>query len=242
MKEKERARKERKLEELIVSPKMMSQHISSMLEHLRMGPLKKAKVPIENDDTNTTQAPSAPSHQSTTTSVAGATATTTTMMTTTTTERASDNAAMLARGNGAVQSNYDETDNSRISVVINETRKKSLRDIPNGMVNLMECEKKFDPRKRYSIGNGDLRVNGKSRELSPTPTRIIQQRKLSADMRLRGSNNQLSEDYVLRRPVRLRSLTTNFEVYDSLHTKALDVSTTQFFYFTYKFNHIRTVS
>lgn len=98
-----------------------------------------------------------------------------------------------------------------------DLRKKSLKEIPGGMINIIEHDKAFDPRKRYSIGNGDVRLNGKSVK--------NQQRKLSADMRLRGSNSQLSDEHFARRPVRLRNMTSNFEVYDSLHIKAVDVST-----------------
>lgn len=179
-----------------------------MLEHLRMGPLKKTKVPNDSEDLPIPPPP--PPLQP--------------LQSRQTAIEPSNHPTVVVKGNGTIQNNNDEVDNSCISVTINETRKKSLKEIPNGVVNLMECEKKFDPKKRYSIGNGDLRVNGKSRELSPS-TRMTQQRKLSADMRLRGSNNHLHDEYVMRRPVRLKSLTTNFEVYDSLHTKATDVST-----------------
>lgn len=197
---------------------MMSRNINSMLEHLRVGPLKRIKVPSESsDDGQQKQQQDQPPQQ-------GSSTTTTIATTTSTFDELSGTSSMNARGNGSVVTCSDEVDNRRgISVVINDTRKKSLKEIPNGVVGIIDGEKKFDPRKRYSISNGDLRANGKGRELSPAPMKQ-QQRKLSADMRLRGSNNQLTDDYLLRRPVRLRSLCTNFEVYDSLHTKALDVS------------------
>lgn len=198
-----------------------------MLEHLRVGPLKRIKVPSESSDDGQQkqqqdqqqqqQPPQQGQPSSTTTSAAAAAITTF--------DELSGTSSMNARGNGSVVSCSDEVDNNRrVSVLINDTRKKSLKEIPNGVVGIIDAEKKFDPRKRYSISNGDLRSNGKGRELSPATMKQQQQRKLSADMRLRGSNNQLTDDYLLRRPVRLRSLCTNFEVYDSLHTKALDVS------------------
>lgn len=109
------------------------------------------------------------------------------------------------------------------NIVVSEVRKKSLKDIPNGTAKLIDCGKKFDTRKRCSIGNGELKVNGKTREVSPT-ARVSQQRKLSADMRLRSANYNVNDDYVIRRPVRLKCMTTNLEVYDSLHTKAGNVS------------------
>lgn len=108
-------------------------------------------------------------------------------------------------------------------IVVSEVRKKSLKDVPNGTAKLIDCGKKYDARKRYSIGNGELRVSGKSREVSPTP-RMAQQQKLSADMRLR-TGTYSGEDYVARRPVRLKCMSNNLEVYDSLHTKAGNVST-----------------
>lgn len=187
----------------------MSQHINSMLEHLRMGPLKRIKVPNDGDDSG--QKPQQQQQASQQKQEQPSTA-------------FDSSSSVNAKGNGTVLSSGDEVDNSRVSVVINDTRKKSLKEIPNGVVGIIDTDKKYDPRKRYSISNGDLRTNCKTRELSPA-TMKQQQRKLSADMRLRGSNSQLTDDYLLRRPVRLRSMCTNFEVYDSLHTKAMDVST-----------------
>ncbi|XP_031623820.1 nitric oxide synthase [Contarinia nasturtii] len=182
---------------------MMSQHINSMLEHLRVGPLKRTIRPNDGDDSGQQKQQQQQQNEQPSTTLDSCSST------------------MNAKGNGAIMSSGDEVDNSRVSVVINETRKKSLKEIPNGVVGIIDTEKKFDPRKRFSISNGDLR-NGKARELSPATTMKQQQRKLSADMRLRGSNSQLTDDYLLRRPVRLRSMCTNFEVYDSLHTKAMD--------------------
>lgn len=186
---------------------MMSQHINTMLEHLR-APLKRIKVPNDGDDGGQKQQQQQQASQQKPEQPSTA---------------PDSSSSTNAKGNGAILTSADEADNSRVSVVINDTRKKSLKEFPNGVVGIIDAEKKYDPRKRYSISNGDLRVNNKARELSPA-TMKQQQRKLSADMRLRGSNSQLTDDYLLRRPVRLRSMCTNFEVYDSLHTKAMDVS------------------
>lgn len=194
----------------------MSQHLNSMLEHLRVGPLKRI-MPNDGDDGGQQKQPEQqlqqqPQQEGKQPSTA----------------LDSYSSTMNAKGNGAILTSVDEVDNSRVSVVISDTRKKSLKEIPNGVVGILDTERKFDSRKRYSISNGDLRIDGKARELSPAATIKQQQRKLSADMRLRGSNSQLTDDYLLRRPVRLRSMCTNFEVYDSLHTKAMDVSTFKF--------------
>lgn len=108
------------------------------------------------------------------------------------------------------------------NIAVSEVRKKSLKDVPNGTDKLIDCGKKTDTRKRYSIGNGELRVNGKTREVSPT-TRMAQQRKLSADMRLRSGIHNAGDEYVGRRPVRLKCMMNNLEVYDSLHTKAVSI-------------------
>lgn len=112
-------------------------------------------------------------------------------------------------------------------VVTEVARKKSLRDVPDATGQLIDGNKKYEGRKRYSIGNGELRVNGKTREVSPT-ARMAQQRKLSADMRLRTGNYNMGEDYIIRRPVRLKSMSNNLETYDSLHTKAGYVSACHF--------------
>lgn len=186
-----------------------------MLEHLRMRPLKKTKTTAANDNNPTS-----------TSSFTLATSTKSLTMSTNSSDTIDDNPGTFIKGNRENQKRHndnddDDVDNVKVSVTINETRKISLKEIPNGTLGLLECEKNFDPKKRYSIGNGDLR-NGKSYELSLTPRSM--QRKLSADMRLRGSNNQLNDDYAIRRPVRLRSMATNFEVYDSLHVRAIDVS------------------
>lgn len=214
---------------------MMSRNINSMLEHLRVGPLKRIKVPSESSedgqqqkqqDQQDEQQSSQQQQQQPLLPQQGQSSSTMATFD----EQSGTSSPMNARGNGSAVSCSDEVDNRRVSVLINDTRKKSLKEIPNGVVGIIDAEKRFDPRKRYSISNGDLRTNGgvaggKGRELSPAAMRQ-QQRKLSADMRFRGgSNNQLNDDYLLRRPVRLRSICSKSEVYDSLHSKALDVST-----------------
>lgn len=218
-----------------------------MLEHLRMGPLKRTKATNDASDDGNGQK-SHPQQQGSESNQEKQQQQTSSPLPHPPQQQSSRqdrlsktfdffgscNSGVLTKGNGTILMGDDDVDNSqRISVVINETspRKKSLKEIPNGVVTMIEVDKKFDPRKRYSIGNGDLRINGKSRELSPTPRTLQQQRKLSADMRLRGSNSALTEEYLMRRPVRLKSMCTNFEVYDSLHTKAIDVSTIQNMFF-----------
>lgn len=198
---------------------MMSRNINSMLEHLRVGPLKRIKVPSEsNDDGQQKQQQEEDHEQQEQQQQQQGQPSTATLD-----ELSGTSSSMNARGNGSVVSCSDQVDNRRVSVLINDTRKKSLKEIPNGVVGIIDAEKKFDARKRYSISNGDLRSNGKGRELSPA-TMKPPQRKLSADMRFRGSNNLLTDDYLLRRPVRLKHVATSYEVYDSLHTKSLDVS------------------
>lgn len=119
--------------------------------------------------------------------------------------------------------NINTNDERHENIVVSEVRKKSLKDVPNGTEKLIDCGTKYDTRKRYSIGNGELRVNGKTREVSPT-ARLAQNRKLSADMRLRSGAYNVSDEYVSRRPVRLKCMMNNLEVYDTLHTKAGNVS------------------
>lgn len=193
---------------------MMSQHINSMLEHLRVGPLKRVKATTDNDVVNAASSTINQQEQPTQIQIANVSSNSAIGPTTATT--------LSMKGNGRIPHHSDDVDNKRISVVINETRKRSLKDMPNGVANLIESERKFDPRKRYSISNGDIR-DGKSRELSPAP-RTLQQRKLSADMRVRCSASQFTDDYLIRRPIRLKSMSTNYETYDSLHVKAIDVS------------------
>lgn len=119
--------------------------------------------------------------------------------------------------------NINTNDERHENIVVSEVRKKSLKEIPNGTDKLIDCGTKYDTRKRYSIGNGELRVSGKTREISPT-ARLAQNRKLSADMRLRSGAYNAADEYVSRRPVRLKCIMNNLEVYDTLHTKADNVS------------------
>lgn len=149
---------------------MMSQHINSMLDHLRLGPLKKSAKGID-----------------------------------------SENAVAAGNGNGC-----DGTD--KVCVVIND-----LKSIDNDL--------NFDPKKRYSIpapngGSENGECRHRSRELSPAPPRGSQ-RKMSQDLRFKGSTNHINDEAelaLIRRPIKLKDTTTLFETYDSLHSEAVDVS------------------
>lgn len=149
-----------------------------MLDHLRLGPLKKSTKGIE-----------------------------------------SENAAAPANGNGC-----DATD--KVCVVIND-----LKTNDNDL--------NFDPKKRYSIPapnggseNGECKHRNREPQLSPAAPRGSQ-RKMSQDLRFKGSCNQINDDADLaqiRRPIKLKDTTTLFETYDSLHTEAVDVSYFIYFY------------
>lgn len=141
-----------------------------MLDHLRLGPLKKSTKGIE-----------------------------------------SENAAASANGNGC-----DATD--KVCVVINDSK-------------TIDSDLNFDPKKRYSIpapngGSENGECRHRSRELSPAHPRGSQ-RKMSQDLRFKGSSNHINDEAelaLIRRPIKLKDTTTFFETYDSLHTEAVDVS------------------
>lgn len=175
---------------------MMSQHINSVLDHLRLGPLKKS--PKDSIGENETAS-----------------------------ENVSTVSVIKVNGNG-----YDAVDKISV-VVINDEEKNVLK--MTDVTTAAGCIEKFDHKKRYSIpapngGGGGHHDNGdaryRSRELSPAAPRNMQ-RKLSQDLRFRGSNSHINEDAFelarLKRPVKLKSMTSTFETYDSLHTKAVEV-------------------
>lgn len=157
---------------------MMSQHLNTVLEHLKMSHLKKSsKVPA-----------SLPS-------VAGLSLDET------------DNNRTLLNHNG---------NNSSTTLTI-ESKIETISQ--NGSLVAFESNKK-----RHSIsvhGNGDIKMKS-GRELSPS-TRSSQ-RKLSQDMRFRGINGEDGTPIQIR-PVKLKSMCTKAESYDTLHCRgAVQVS------------------
>lgn len=155
----------------------MSQHLNTVLEHLKMSHLKKSpKLPA-----------SLPS---------------------------------------VANINLNETDNRTLvnhngnnsSTTLNVETK--IETIPqNGTLGTFDTNKK-----RHSIsvhGNGDIKMKS-GRELSPS-TRSSQ-RKLSQDMRFRGVNGEDGSQIQIR-PVKLKSMCTRAESYDTLHCRgAVQVS------------------
>lgn len=192
---------------------MMSQHINSVLDHLRLGPLKKSpKDSIENEVAESVTSAAAPPPSDVTTTATAA--------------------VIKVNGNG-----YDVVDKISVVVINDEVEQKNAVKVTGLTMGSLE---KFDPKKRYSIPapngggnhhqhheNGATDPRHRSRELSPAAPRNMQ-RKLSQDLRFRGSNTHINEDAFelarLKRPVKLKSMTSTFETYDSLHTKAVEVS------------------
>lgn len=131
----------------------------------------------------------------------------------------------------------DEVD--KISVVINDVKKAknyfNNKDGPNCVGHA--SDEKFDPRKRFSVpggqnqnavtvkhGNGDIQHCSGNKELLASPRNMP--RKLSQDLR-RGINFPVDDGFECskyRKPVKLKSMISHYETYDSLYTKALEVS------------------
>lgn len=210
----------------------MSHHLNTMLEHLRMGPRKKTKtsnvVTNECDGTSTTGSNDNRKDG----------------------DKDKINVCCSDINGQIIMLNTCDSidDNQKLNQQTN--RSIESQTVTNHIDPLNGLQ--FDPRKRYSVpaatiqylhhssaagpncgattggqvANGTVRKS--SRELSPIPRNM--QRKLSADMRFRGgSNSHLDDDgheslRYLRRPVKLRSMATKAETYDTLHTKAYDVS------------------
>lgn len=136
---------------------------------------------------------------------------------------------------------YKETNGveevDKIGVVINDVKKaKNYFNNKEG-VNCVghTSDEKFDPRKRFSVpggqnqnalkhGNGDVQHCSDKKELLASPRNMP--RKLSQDLR-RGINFPIDDGFdcsKYRKPVKLKSMISHYETYDSLHTKALEVS------------------
>lgn len=209
----------------ISSDIMMSQHLNSVLEHLRIGCSLKKSTPATT--TTTTTGDPEPLASKSENVIA-------------------NNTKSMSKING--NTTCDEIDKS-ISAVNNVSHHVSRGDLnrklsqinKNEMSPVMLCanndvcdERNFNPKKRFSIpggpqqlqANGDLR--NKNRDLSPVPRNMP--RKLSQDLRFRGSNSQLNDDGIesrIRRPIKVKHLTSNYETYDTLHAKAVEVSLNQ---------------
>lgn len=104
----------------------------------------------------------------------------------------------------------------------------NLSKIQNTSIEIHSCESNpntpvngDEKRKRNSLqSNGDL----KQRELSPSPR--SQHRKSSHDIRLRANQSLLDPDSAsgILRPLKTRNLINNQETFDTLHSRATDVS------------------
>lgn len=219
---------------------MMSSHINSMLEHLRIKkPSRPAAPPVVTSPEEDTEAATAAAAA---TAIAAAAA----GNNATSNGRATGGCPFLPNGNGAVpvsanKSTADVCDNAvtspasmSTSTAIDAGKRLSARpDITP-----------FDPKKRFSIPavtapsdatNGDHggvqpQQPRPRRDLSPSAGGRHMARKMSQDMRMlpRGSYANLSDEAFelarIRRPVKVKSIITNVETYDSLHAKATEVS------------------
>lgn len=205
---------------------MMSQHLNSVLEHLRIGcSLKKSAAPPTPPSTVTAAGDIEPIPSN----------------------NKSENNAVVANNSKALSkingNTCDEIDKSICAAVVNNHVSRDINHKFNQigkseMSPTMLCtnndvcdERNFNLKKRFSIpggpqqlhANGDLR--SKNRDLSPVPRNMP--RKLSQDLRFRGSNSQLNDDGIesrIRRPIKVKHLTSNYETYDTLHAKAVEVS------------------
>lgn len=195
---------------------MMSAQFSSMLEHLRLGPFIKAvRPPTSNNNSSPEEDTSAKC---------------------TIVLQTSESPTMNGTNGykGTTSSSGDEVDH--INVVVTD-EDDDAKHVGNRRVLQVSSEVTFDPKKRFSIpagvigsdanGGGDIGRPKANRELVPNSPRNMQ-RKMSQDLRFRGSNCQLIDDggyeaARIRRPVKLKSILSEYETYDSLHAKAMEV-------------------
>lgn len=207
--------------------KMMSQHINSVLEHLRIGcSLKKATPPTPA----TTTVGAAPTISAEIEPLTGKS------------ENVVANNSKSFKHNGSACDEVDKmvslsTGNNVAHYGAPDANRKVVQVNRNEVAPVMLCasndvadDRNFNPKKRFSIpggpqllGNGDVR--NRNRDLSPVPRNMP--RKLSQDLRFRGSNSQLNDDGFdsrIRRPIKVKHLTSSYETYDTLHVKAIDVS------------------
>lgn len=210
----------------------MSSQFSSMLEHLRLGPFIKAvRPPTSNNN-------SSPEEDSGKCTIVQQTTTTTTINEPSSLPMMTMNGGMNGNNGTASSSGDDELDHINV-VVVTTDEDVDTKQLGNRRVLQVNSDAaQFDPKKRFSIPAGVIgaaeanggemgRHNRSNRELVPIPPRNMQ-RKMSQDLRFRGSNCQLNDDggyeaARIRRPVKLKSILSEYETYDSLHSKAMEV-------------------
>lgn len=234
---------------------MMSSHINSMLEHLRIKKPSRPAVPavVTSPDTEDT----AVAAVAVTPAAAPPPPAATAVSVTNDTTNGGRCPFVVPNGNGAPgpvsagNSTADVCDNAVTSPASTSTSTagdagKRLSVCPD----VVSGGGAFDPKKRCSIPavsapTGAVATNGDHpgppiqsssssqrprRDLSPSAGVRHMTRKMSQDMRMlpRGSNANLSDEAFelarIRRPVKVKSILTNFETYDSLHAKATEVS------------------
>lgn len=205
---------------------MMSQHINSVLEHLRIGCSLKKAAPQPSAATGA----AVPSVSAETEALHGKS------------DNVIANNSKSFRHNGSACDEVDKmvslsTGNNVAHYGTHDVNRKVIQVSRNDVAPIMLCassdvadDRNFNPKKRFSIpggpqlqGNGDVR--NRNRDLSPVPRNMP--RKLSQDLRFRGSNSHLNDDGFdskIRRPIKVKHLTSSYETYDTLHVKAVDVS------------------
>lgn len=222
---------------------MMSSHINSMLEHLRIKkPARPAVVPAVRSPDDDRNAP------------ATTAATEPVQCPAAVRDQTPPVTAAVNGQNGTVRrvTDADVCDHA----VAKLTNVLPLQATPDKRAAARVCPidltGNFDPKKRFSIpavcmasvdqpaaanGNGTAAAAvehalpvRQRRDLSPSHGGgRPMTRKMSQDMRaLRGSAANLSDEAFelarIRRPVKVKSILTNFETFDSLHARATEVS------------------
>lgn len=237
---------------------MMSSHINSMLEHLRIKKPSRPAVPavVTSPDTEDTAVAAVAVTPAAAPQPAAAAVAATAAAVTNDITNGGRCPFVVPNGNGAPGAvnagnpTADVCDNAVTSPASTSTstagdagkRLSVCPDVVGGGA--------FDPKKRCSIPavsapTGAGAINGDHpgppiqssssaqrprRDLSPSAGVRHMTRKMSQDMRMlpRGSNANLSDEAFelarIRRPVKVKSILTNFETYDSLHAKATEVS------------------
>jgi hypothetical protein len=213
---------------------MMSQHLNSMLEHLKMGSLIKTRPPSNENDSilpPALQSNDNTNHLTNTIDVKDCN------NDTTNTETILANNHLISKINRSVsieQKHQHHKSNEQIynstltpNITANHLTNNHTTNDTKSTIDLS----KFDPRKRYSVSVGHS--NGSARELSPSNGRSGY-RKLSQDIRLKGTANSLldpddplsmGKPTTVIKPMKLKSMLTKAETYDTMHCKALEVST-----------------
>lgn len=189
----------------------MSHHLNTMFGHFKMGSLKKSsKNPPEIVETNTD--PEITNTETSTESI--------------------DQKRKNSMNHISNNIHGHDTNNINLNNISNNYVTQNGGPISNGSPSGAASPKKRNSMSGAAIQNSDVKNTMNSGQMNLSPR--IGQRKLSADMRLRGLNPDEGDSMSYHiKPVKLKTVTTKAESYDTLHCKAAKQVSYIFIFYKY---------